>query len=290
MLTMNCPHCNKQLSIPEKFAGQKGKCNFCGKPITAPGEVPRQFTVGPPAVSGDDLQSTDLASLNIDLDGLKPKPSAYVEETPKPRVNFTTLGVRMIACGCLMPFLGFALIVFLALISSVGPGKSGEQTVAPATSPAPAPTVDPVALVRSSQTVRSWPVSEFKTAALAGGTAVLVANAAYWVKDGQAYIANGFAKTYSPELPYSPQHVGFSEVEAAILGKPNAPSATPPRQSMPSTRTPQPRQQQEKTVYITTTGQKYHTKTCRTMKQGITPVSLSNAAARGYVACMVCNP
>lgn len=43
-------------------------------------------------------------------------------------------------------------------------------------------------------------------------------------------------------------------------------------------------------VYITATGQKHHTSSCRTMKQGVTPISIVDAKARGYTPCKVCNP
>jgi DNA-directed RNA polymerase subunit RPC12/RpoP len=36
MLSMQCPNCGKQLEIPEQYAGQQGKCTYCGHAITAP--------------------------------------------------------------------------------------------------------------------------------------------------------------------------------------------------------------------------------------------------------------
>jgi len=36
MLEVNGPHCGDRLSIPEKYAGQKGNCRHCQKPITVP--------------------------------------------------------------------------------------------------------------------------------------------------------------------------------------------------------------------------------------------------------------
>src|SRR5205809_40405 len=32
----SCPHCGKQFSVAEQFAGQTGPCAACGKPITIP--------------------------------------------------------------------------------------------------------------------------------------------------------------------------------------------------------------------------------------------------------------
>ena len=56
----------------------------------------------------------------------------------------------------------------------------------------------------------------YKEGTLQGGTAVLTGNAAYWVKDGKIYAANGFAKTWSPSLKYSPVGIDFSSVEKAV--------------------------------------------------------------------------
>lgn len=56
---------------------------------------------------------------------------------------------------------------------------------------------------------------------------------------------------------------------------------------------PAPQQQvqtKEQTVYITKTGKKYHTATCRCLSKSKIPISLKDAKARGYTACSVCNP
>lgn len=36
MIAYTCPHCGKQLEIPEQYAGKQGKCKGCGKLITVP--------------------------------------------------------------------------------------------------------------------------------------------------------------------------------------------------------------------------------------------------------------
>jgi len=36
-ISFACPHCGKQTSVSEQFAGQTGPCAACGKPITIPG-------------------------------------------------------------------------------------------------------------------------------------------------------------------------------------------------------------------------------------------------------------
>jgi hypothetical protein len=56
----------------------------------------------------------------------------------------------------------------------------------------------------------------------------------------------------------------------------------------------QPTQQQtqtkEQTVYITKTGKKYHTASCRYLSKSKIPISLKDAKANGYTPCSVCNP
>src|SRR5438270_10795195 len=35
-IAYSCPHCGKQYSVAEQYAGQTGPCASCGKPITIP--------------------------------------------------------------------------------------------------------------------------------------------------------------------------------------------------------------------------------------------------------------
>ena len=35
-ISYSCPHCGKQFSVAEQYAGQTGPCAACGKPITIP--------------------------------------------------------------------------------------------------------------------------------------------------------------------------------------------------------------------------------------------------------------
>ena len=39
-IAFSCPHCGKQTSVSEQYAGQTGPCAACGKPITVPGGFP----------------------------------------------------------------------------------------------------------------------------------------------------------------------------------------------------------------------------------------------------------
>ncbi len=58
-------------------------------------------------------------------------------------------------------------------------------------------------------------------------------------------------------------------------------------------RQPAPQQQtqtKEQTVYVTKTGKKYHTATCRYLAKSKIPMSLKDAKAKGYTPCSVCKP
>ncbi len=47
---------------------------------------------------------------------------------------------------------------------------------------------------------------------------------------------------------------------------------------------------QSQTVYITDTGTKYHTASCRTLKKSKHAISLKEAKEKGYTACGICHP
>jgi uncharacterized Zn finger protein (UPF0148 family) len=48
MLTVNCPHCQQPLAVPEQYAGKVGRCNQCGQSFTVP-TAPRGATPVPTA-------------------------------------------------------------------------------------------------------------------------------------------------------------------------------------------------------------------------------------------------
>jgi hypothetical protein len=47
---------------------------------------------------------------------------------------------------------------------------------------------------------------------------------------------------------------------------------------------------QSQTVYITKTGEKYHSEDCRYLRKSSYAIKLSDAKAKGYTPCSVCNP
>jgi competence protein ComEC len=44
------------------------------------------------------------------------------------------------------------------------------------------------------------------------------------------------------------------------------------------------------TVYITTTGTKYHIDNCRSLKKSKVSITLAEAIAKGYDPCKICHP
>jgi len=56
-IAYSCPHCGKQFSVAEQFAGQTGPCAACGKPITIP-LVQNKFA--PPAAGSSGLGIASL--------------------------------------------------------------------------------------------------------------------------------------------------------------------------------------------------------------------------------------
>jgi type II secretory pathway pseudopilin PulG len=47
-IAYSCPHCGKQFSVAEQYAGQSGPCAACGQPITIP---PSKHAFAPPPVT-----------------------------------------------------------------------------------------------------------------------------------------------------------------------------------------------------------------------------------------------
>jgi type II secretory pathway pseudopilin PulG len=58
-IAYTCPHCGKQFSVAEQFAGQTGPCAACGQPITIP--IPPGYA--PPAQGGGRRSSRLLITL-----------------------------------------------------------------------------------------------------------------------------------------------------------------------------------------------------------------------------------
>jgi hypothetical protein len=52
-ISFSCPHCGKQTSVADQYAGQTGPCAACGKPVTIPGGMSGPgYAYAPPQPSG----------------------------------------------------------------------------------------------------------------------------------------------------------------------------------------------------------------------------------------------
>lgn len=67
-------------------------------------------------------------------------------------------------------------------------------------------------------------------------------------------------------------------------------TVTVPQNQSGATYQPHQTQQNSYTVYVTDTGNKYHSGGCQYLRESKIPMSLSDAIASGYTACSKCNP
>lgn len=51
-IPFSCPHCGKQFSVAEQYAGQTGPCAACNQPITIPGKPAANYAVPPSSGGG----------------------------------------------------------------------------------------------------------------------------------------------------------------------------------------------------------------------------------------------
>jgi hypothetical protein len=70
----------------------------------------------------------------------------------------------------------------------------------------------------------------------------------------------------------------------------NTSGRTPPSDQSAGRESASQTENDQLTVYITETGERYHLSSCRTLRGGGRPISLGEAKRRGYKACKVCQP
>jgi len=103
-------------------------------------------------------------------------------------------------------FLWFSLVVVLVGVILTGCTESSGSSESSA-----------VSAVKRSMTAVSSSGRSYRTGSLEGGEAVLVGDAAYWVKGGVVYAANGIAKTWSPGVSYaSSSSISYNSVRQAV--------------------------------------------------------------------------
>lgn len=100
-------------------------------------------------------------------------------------------------------------VVILAILGTVVSEPSAPES--PSSHPEITLVQNSMIAVPADGRVYDW---EYKSGGLEGGIAVLVnGSGAYWVKDNTVYAANGTAKTWSPNLDYSPVGIDFNTVK-----------------------------------------------------------------------------
>ncbi len=311
MIRIVCPQCGKVLEIPDSFAGQTGQCVQCKVQILVP--IPAPIPAAPPV-----LQVDVCAQIQAQMDAAE-KNSAYRKSLvivgDEPQAHHKSGDKAKKGClGCL----GVVVILFVAgmIGNMVNPQPSQPTSFyssrvlersAQSTTNAPPPVTDTNntkvaldAVLTSITNPNTWPrpaLLTYKTGKLNGGLAIMSSNsgAYWWSPDGKLYAANGIAQAMSPNTPTASVGVSFSEIETVVNGgtiKPRA-NFTPldkveaPRAEPVQSQTRDVASVEDVTVYVGSTGTKYHARNCRTLKTE-NPISKSQAIARGYTPCTVC--
>lgn len=98
--------------------------------------------------------------------------------------------------------------------------------------------------------------------------------------------ASAPAAVQQPTRSSKPAATSDSASEATTTPTPTKTPTPPPDDvSEPAVAT-----QNERTVYITKTGEKYHRSGCKYLRKSQISISLDDAIARGFEPCSVCNP
>jgi len=114
MIKVLCPTCAKALEIPDEFAGQRGKCQYCGGEIQVPAQAPQTLPIDLDQNLVDDMAPASTYEY----------PQVEYEKEPQER-GAVAQGILANAgaiqgCGCMM-FLGgiFILGVVILLIAII---------------------------------------------------------------------------------------------------------------------------------------------------------------------------
>jgi hypothetical protein len=105
-----------------------------------------------------------------------------------------------------------------------------------------------------------------------------------------ADLAAKYEKNYQEHLGHSVKYEGKAATSAgAPAPAGSATSATPPA-ATPVVGPKKDAPADDPIVYVTTSGKKYHAEGCRFLAKSSIPMKLSEAKAKGYTPCSVCNP
>lgn len=117
---------------------------------------------------------------------------------------------------------------------------------------------------------------------------------AAWNVDGSAYTAESYgsmrAVLDAVGLVYNDEGATQAQLDQATADLQGAMGALVGAEPIPASIPEAPVEEVSvgRTVYITNTGAKYHTGSCRHVKKSKIEISLDDAIARGYTACSVC--
>lgn len=100
------------------------------------------------------------------------------------------------------------------------------------------------------------------------------------------------ASAPSQKLSPTPAPAPAPESSPSSASAATPPPSFEPTSALPSQNPeePSPGADEDDIVYITASGGKYHTATCRYLKKSATEITLSQAIADGYKPCSVCKP
>lgn len=259
MIEISCPHCGEMLHVPEKYAGQAGRCKHCGGAVAVPpldgegtsgGTRERVDNTVPPASFGHYSRAAEerwedpAAHASAEEEPAVQAPAA--EEPATFKLDDLPQEVRekyemrrkqrrkqLLKIGALAGLvLLFALLV-LPLVLGGGGGENADETEAPAVEQAPAEDPAPADVEPPSQAPEN--------SAPDGGTQ---------------------APDAAPDAALAP--ASDMPVGAALRG--------------------------DEVVYVGVSGNQYHAHGCPLLGDTATPLTLAEALNRGYLPCEQCAP
>lgn len=267
MLHMQCPHCGDKLEIEDQYAGQHGRCNHCGQPIT----VPTPWETPPPLTGAKKPQAST-----------PPPMTAEQPTTPvPPPVPPSTTGPPSLQPPAL-------------------PRAEGERAPEQLQDAVPPEVLEMHARRRTQRRIR---VAAITTVCLLGVSVFGMIVGGDDTPDTPQE-APPVSSTQTPEATAPASNQPKSRQVTAIPPSANPPVRQPQEaQGLRTTHAPNERTMSPPSpetepdipglVYVVGGGSRYHEKTCQHYERGtgerasLTP---EEATAWGYTPCRVCNP
>ncbi|MBP8128306.1 MAG: hypothetical protein KA184_01910 [Candidatus Hydrogenedentes bacterium] len=295
MILVSCPNCGSELRIPDRFRGQKGRCQYCNQyisvpdstiaPQCAPDEESNQ-PVGPEhfghyrkAPDEDWEDPYDEGQGEVALDGIPDEILAkHRALLARKRKRAILLGV---AAGLLITAAILAAILVYEMARDNGtpaaPSTTGTPPAAAAPASAPAVTAAPAAADATPPQATATPLRVYSVQSdphyHRADCAVYLSGA------GQRYegtVEQASAAGFQTQCPLCKPGVAISGA-ASPQPVPGTPVTTAPAPVEDAT-----------VVYVTPTGDHYHAHGCALMQGASNAISLDDARARGYQPCSRC--